>query len=505
MGDQVRPRVFSPRPGLVQYLLLLVLFGLGIGLRLINLTNPPLDFHAWRQLRAASIARAMYYESNSEADPVIREKAIALEKGFEVLEPRVFERVVALTYLVLGGEHLWVARLYSILFWSLGGVGVFLIAKKLTSFDGALVSTGVFLLLPYGVTASRSFQPDPLMVTWTIWTVYSLLMWAEKRTWAWSILAGFCGGVAVLIKVFAVFVIAVVAILTVLSNISFKSALKNVRVWSMAFVMIAIPSAYYIFQVGGLAPGYIREWTVSFGELWISPSFYIRWMNFLHSLFDLTVVFGAFLGLFFLQGPGRFSLLGWWSGYLLIGLSVPSLIITHDYYNLSLIPVLAVSLAPIGELIFQKFRQQEKPGQLLLAALLVIAIGFSLWLKRNDLVALDYREEVKGWVKMGKELPQDARIIGITHDYNTRIGYYGWAAVSPWPLAGGEEMHVLSGGNIAMDDPSWKDVFYEKTQGYDYFLVTKMGELDQQPVLKEILSQYPFIDGEGYLLYDLQP
>jgi hypothetical protein len=188
----------------------------------------------------------------------------------------------------------------------------------------------------------------------------------------------------------------------------------------------------------------------------------------------------------------------------LIGMSVPSLIITHDYYNLSIIPIMALSLAPLGQLFLGKLTQQPKAWQIIFVGMAIFALGLAGWLKRNDLVSQDYHEEVKGWIKIGRELPKDGSIIGITQDYNTRLEYYGWRFIGTWPSAIDQEMNVLSGGNTDMTDPVWRQVFVEKTQGYRYFLITNVDELEQQPILKEILSKYPYVDGGGYLLYDLR-
>jgi hypothetical protein len=103
---------------------------------------------------------------------------------------------------------------------------------------------------------------------------------------------------------------------------------------------------------------------------------------------------------------------------------------------------------------------------------------------------------------MGQELPP-GKYIGITHDYNARLNYYGWTAVAPWPLAYDAQMKILSGGdNSNLEDRTyWEGYFNQQTKGYDYFIVTIMGELDAQPVLANILGKYPSIKGDGYILY----
>jgi 4-amino-4-deoxy-L-arabinose transferase-like glycosyltransferase len=495
---------FFGRSKLLSWGVVISLFISGIGLRMINVTNPPLDFHAWRQLRAATIARGFFYQWSPEADPQLRDQAIELASHFEILEPRIFERIVALTYLLIGQEILWVARLYAILFWAIGGVGVYLLAKQMTSIDGAVVALAAYLFIPYGVVASRSFQPDPLMVMWVIWSAYAIYRWSETRTWRWAIFAGFCSGMAILIKVFAVYPVVMAVMWVLLSTEPLRKTIKDAQAWVVAALMVIIPAMYYILQVGNLAGGYLSSWVGAFSNLLFQPWFYIRWLNFLHSLFDLTLVLTGLVAVFLLPKRARALMIGLWMGYFLIGLSVPSLIITHDYYNLVIIPIIALSLAPIGHLFLNKLIIQPKIWQILFVSIAVVGLTLAGWLKRNDFVSQDYHEEIKGWIKIGRELPKDGSIIGISQDYDTRLQYYSWRFISPWPTAIDQQMNVLAGGNSNMSDPVWKQIFIDKTKGYRYFLVTNFAELDQQPVLKEILSGYRYKDEPGYRLYDLQ-
>jgi len=88
----------------VEGLLCAALLALGIVLRLINVTDPPLDFHPTRQLRSAIIARGMYYQSLPGANPQLRETAVQIWGTMEAYEPPILERLVALTYRVIGVE-----------------------------------------------------------------------------------------------------------------------------------------------------------------------------------------------------------------------------------------------------------------------------------------------------------------------------------------------------------------------------------------------------------------
>src|SRR3990172_9206101 len=164
---------FASRAAWITALLVILLLGLAI--RLYDLTDLPLDYHPTRQLLSALKARGMYYQTLRGVSMELRDIAIQQWKTRASVEPAFIERLVALTYRWTG-EELWVPRLYSSMFWMTGAVFLFLLAREITSVDGALASTAIYLFLPYGIIASRSFQPDPLMVMSIIifwWAVYN--------------------------------------------------------------------------------------------------------------------------------------------------------------------------------------------------------------------------------------------------------------------------------------------------------------------------------------------
>jgi len=85
----------------------LLIFALGVGVRLFDLTDEPIDFHPTRQLRGAIIARGMYYAMLPDPDPEARELAISFWGSTGQYEPTILENIVARTYLLIGGEQLW--------------------------------------------------------------------------------------------------------------------------------------------------------------------------------------------------------------------------------------------------------------------------------------------------------------------------------------------------------------------------------------------------------------
>src|SRR3989304_6939234 len=79
----------------------------GFGLRMIDLTDPPLDFHPTRQFRGALVARSIYYQIAPSPDPYVHHLAVSTGRTVSDLEPPIIESIVAFAYLLSGGEHLW--------------------------------------------------------------------------------------------------------------------------------------------------------------------------------------------------------------------------------------------------------------------------------------------------------------------------------------------------------------------------------------------------------------
>jgi 4-amino-4-deoxy-L-arabinose transferase-like glycosyltransferase len=480
-------------------LTLIGLFILGLALRFYDLTDPPLDA-GYRQLQAAIIARGMYYQMLPNADPILQQTAISLWHHEDIFELPIFERIVALTYLVSGGEQLWIARVYTILFWMIGGLALFLIARKLSSPNGALVATAFYLVLPFGVIISRRFQPDAFMVMWILLSAVSLYHWEEKRDTKSAILVGLTCGVAVVVKAFAVFFIAPMAVAMVLISGNIKQSLRKPQIWLMAGIMIIIPAVVYFVLRSG-AQNYLAFWSLSFTGLLVQPSFYVRWYELLNSLFGGIIIIISLAGVVIARPKYRAILIALWVGYILFGLFEPWQIHTHDYYSLVLVPIVALSLAPIASIFFNHLANQSRLWKFLFIGLAVLALAIPSWYARLELVTHDSRINWAAWTRLGKLIPKQGNIIALTDDYGTYVEYFGWRTVNLWPNSQDYSLMATIGTTPEVD---FTDYFTQQTKGMDYFLIIAFNELENQPLLKTYLyDHYTFTKGDGYVLFDL--
>lgn len=489
----------SPR---LRRTVLSLLFLTGLVLRLIDLTDQPLDFHPTRQLRGAILARAMYYELQPEADPETRSKAMALAATLEAQEPPFLETLVAWGSLARGEESPWLARAINAAFWMGAGVVLYRLARRMMNADGAVVAVGFFWTLPFAVFASRSFQPEALMVLCFVGTVYALRRWHETPTWVWALASGLLAGLTVLTKGRVALMVLLVVVAVVVSRRGLRRAPVEPMAWAMAAVMIGIPSVYYLGVIGPSSLGWIS--TTSGDFLWLSlePSFYIRWLRFTDSMVRLPLVVFALVGTLLMSTRSRAMQIGMWAGFVVYGVTLPYTIVTHNYYSLPLVPVVALGLGPTAAVILAKVSDKGRWVKILSLGLAALSVAYPAFLTRSALVGNDYRGEAGGWAEIGQALPTDGRIIAVTQDYGYRLIYYGWRQVELWPSRADMESFALQGHNA---DPDFVRSFNQRTAGFRYFLITNFGEFEGQPDLKAHLeANFPIArQGPTFVVYDL--
>ncbi|RJP55577.1 MAG: phospholipid carrier-dependent glycosyltransferase [Anaerolineaceae bacterium] len=502
--------LLPPRPLAVRAALILLL-ALGGLLRLLDLTDPPLDFQPSRQLRNSLVARDIYFRLLPDTDA----KTLALTESFRrsvgQYEPPIIESLVAVTYRFTGGENYAAPRLWGTLFWLLAGLALYDLIRRATSEWSALAALTFYLVLPFSVQASRSFQPDPLMTSAFVIGIYFLYRWSESTihdsqsansrfpiSWRFALLAGIFLGFAALVKIVIAFFVGVAAIALVLFTLR-KDFWKSTQVWAMAALMVLPALIFYVFLNSNRSTEYFFSWSVALFKLITSIHFYADWLGFIGSLFGLTVIFASVAGVFLAPPRLRWLLIGLWIGYEAYGLTLPFQMYTHSYYHIQLIPILALGLASVLNPILEAASAQSLARRAAFIAVILALVGYQSWVARSVLVSEDFRHEPAFWESVGQSIPADADTIGLTQDYGYRLMLWGWRKVTLWPLS----------TDLAATRNSERDLaarFDELTVGKEYFLVTAFNQLDKQPDLKKILDGYPIAaEGNGFMLYDLHP
>jgi 4-amino-4-deoxy-L-arabinose transferase-like glycosyltransferase len=496
------PRSFFGASRLVLTISLFLLFGLGFAIRTYDITDLPLDFHPTRQLFSAIKARGMYYQATPGVPAWQRDMAVQMWKTKVTIEPEILPRLAAFLY-HFTGEQLWVPRMLSACFWLIGGIFLFLLARDMVATDGAVLSLAIYLFTPYGITASRSFQPDPMMVMSILAFWWLVRCWAKGPAWKWAILAGLAGGFAIFVKLVAAFFVIGGGLGALFGRFRFRDLLRNTQLWTMAILGIlpgAIWTLYGLFIANFLKNEFAGNFIPS---LLVSPAFYLQWQT------NTAVVVGSvgialgLLGLFFIGDRSTASfMIGIWSAYLVFGFYFNYHISTHDYYSLPLIPIVALSLVPFGGWCFKRLADASQRPWMRAAVYLILlyGAGASLWVVRNGMKSVDYRPTQAYWVGISRTLGQQASIIALTDDYGSGLEYWGWQNAAAWPPSDQLNYRDVRGGKYDLDT-----MFAERTKGKDFFLVSDLVDFERQPDLKRRLYEnYPvFSEGDGYVIFDL--
>ncbi len=492
-------RFFSPR-----WYLALVTLGLllGLGIRAYDITDLPLDFHPTRQLHAAIVARGMYYETLDNVPPERRAAALASWRQEPIIEPQVMERLAAWGYRLVGGEHLWIPRLLSAIFWVAAGLAVLLLSRELGAPDGGVVAMFYLLFVPYAIYASRTFQPDPLMVCLIAWALWATVRWRRLRTLQAALLAGLLVGLAIYVKSVAVFFLGGALVGMILAGDGLRKALRDRQVWALGVLSLLPVAMFYVY--GLWIAGFLQRQLNYrfFPELWRDPAFYIRWQEMATNLAGFGALLAALLALGLTKRREvRGMLLGLWLGYAAYSLTFPYHTLTHDYYQLPLILMVAIGLGVAAEALLARLQ----PGawtRWLVVTLLFGGAMFKAWDVRVNLARRDYRGEAVYWESLGEQIPSGARVLSLAQNYGFPLSYFGWTPNQPWLTPDDLNLRALAGE----DKAAVMQRAFESIAQFDYFVVTRLDVLADDPALKAYLyDNFPVIaEGDGYLIFDLQ-
>lgn len=464
--------------------------------------------------------------------------------GF-LLEPRIIENAAVFGYRIAGEEHFWIPRALSAVFWVIGGFFLYLIARAIFSPGIALFSIIFYLFLPYGILASRSIQPDPLMVMMMLFSIYGILKYDENPSRINLISAAIVAAIATLIKPYCFFMIfGAFFSLTVLRT-GFWKAIFQRNTLVFAFIIIAPTVGYYVY---GLLynVGFIGEHAKSsfLPQLILYPFFWRGWLSMIGNVIGYIAFLLAIIGLFKIK-PGRPKalLLGLWIGYFLFGLSATFQIHTHSYYTMPFIPIAALSLGPLAAMVMNRYAPLlSLRSKLFVLTLIfsVLIVGLSLNMRKLPLrkVLSDHKGELKTMatfvginpefskflsddfdenVRIAKEIGElvdhSSNTIFLTPDFGRVLAYHGEFSGLPWPTSESLYERGLRGTkvpNIKEDfTPENIKILYQgKFIKYspDFFIITAFDELDRQTDLNNFLkSNFPvFVQSDDYLIFDLR-
>lgn len=478
-------------------LLLAVLLATGLGLRLHHVDASPWEAYPLKQLRTMLTTRAVYV-NHFVVDPPQwqREVASVGPRQLHQQEPPVLEWIVAPIWSALGHESLVAGRVVCAVAWLIGGVFLALILRRIGGFDAALIGTGLYALMPFGIVATRAFQPDSMMMAVMLAGVWATLRYDAQPSWTRLIVAAVISAAAVLIKPYCIFLLAGCFGMTQIGRLGIWPALRSMQAWAYAAVAFLPGMVYY--QTRSITDHVVDNWVLP--HLLLDPAFYKDTLNMMDRVVPLPLLVLAIAGWWMIPAARhRWAVVGLAMGYLAYCATFTRTIATHDYYHLYLLVVAGIPLGVLGSVAIAALRR-AKPVPLTNTVMAVTACGVVV-----AAALLGIREvNDKTFETARPALIEAAREVGERVDDRTALvmsgkhvahplRYYGYVAGQFWPDLGHLPEHNRYGVGSAPSMPAGQRMaMFRETGEPRYFVAfgsVGLRQLEVQPDLAELLAE----------------
>lgn len=421
-------------------ILLFLILALGLGLRLYKLDIPLADHHSWRQADTAAVARNFAQDRWNFFKPRI-DNMIALHPGAPnnerlfMVEPPIYNSIVAAAYKIFGVEVRY-ARLVSVVF-SLGAmVFLYLIVSRFLGVSVGLLSAFFFAVLPFSVYYSRVVLPEPMILFLTLGMFWFAIKWLETNSMVHYSLFIVLSALSFTQKTFPLFFLLPLVYLFVRKFGLSVFKQKKLYLWVL---LSFLPFAAWRWWVGQFPEGTPANlWLFNQGNIRFKGAFFY-WI-FAKRIGELILGFWglALLVLGLVLKPKKEGLFFYsWLLAILIYITVFAAgNVTHDYYQIPLIPILSVFLAKGAN--FLLFEKHEKVSRFMgiLAFVVCTAFAFAFsWYEVRGFYNIQSGVDLAG-AAVDELTPKNALVLtGDSNDatllYNTnRWGWTGGYASS---------------------------------------------------------------------------
>lgn len=457
--------------------LLYFIFVLLLVVRLVKITNPPLDYSSWRQVDTDSIARNfieyrfnIFYPQLNYDGPM---------PNYVQLELQITTFIIAILYKIFGYNP-GVARMVPIVFFMGSCAYLYRLVKCKSGINAALMTVLFYGILPINIVYSRNIMPESALMFFTLGAMYYFVSWIDGDRLKDYILAVIFTALTILTKIPG----ALIGIPMI--YLSFKKygfmAFKNKKLYAFLIITLGTPYLYFTL-LGNIAE---QKFVSGIGSDMVLPNFlsaiyeketakYLA-EQFALKIFTLPGVLLFSLGVVMKMEREEYFYYAWLLGSIFHVIVVDS-VIHLDYYLMFITPVISIFAGSATARLFtyKSFRY------FLYIGLLIITL--------NDIVFMGAAYKLQGhYIVLGNLISQHTNaddLIIIDRDSPELLYTSGRKG---WRLYGG----LLTEYNI-------EELV---SQGADYFIVSSP-ELSSR-VLDYLESNFDSVPlGQGYHMYRL--
>lgn len=402
-------------------LLFLILLG-AFSVRLYHFNWPVADWHSWRQADTSAVSRNFVKNGFDLLRPKFEDLSIAVSltdnpQGYRFVEFPLYNAMQAGLFMLFGKFTLeeW-GRLVTIFSSLTSIVFLYLLVAKYINPRAGLLTAFFFAFIPYSIYYGRTILPDQSMVASLLAGTYFFSNWIDAgiKHWTWSILAVIFIAIAFLLKPYALFFTLPIAYLA-WNRFGF-GLFKKWQLWSFLF-LATLPLGLWRMWMNQkeFLPGIARsDWLFNGNHIRFKGAFF-QWL-FADRVGRLIL---GYWGLpFFVLGILRKTNKkeNWLFFYFIISsLAFMAVMATgniqHDYYQVLIIPTLAIFMGRGVDLIIERkdvFNRWVSYLTIIVGVAFMFAFG---WFAVRDYYSIQHPHIIEAGEAVDRLTPKDAKVI----------------------------------------------------------------------------------------------
>lgn len=450
------------------FALTIILVG-GFAVRLYKFDAPVADWHSWRQVDTSAVSRNFVKNGFDLLRPKFEDLSIAVSltdnpQGYRFVEFPIYNVAQAGLFKLFGYFTLeeW-GRMVTIFSSLTSIIFLYLLVAKYVSTRTGLLAAFFFAFIPYNIYFGRTILPDQSMVASILAGIYFFSNWIDRKGAVWFVLSLIFTATALLLKPYALF-FTLPMIYLAWRRFGF-SLFKQWQLW-LFIVLATLPLGLWRIWINQkeFLPGIAQN-------DWLFNGNHIRFK-------------GAFFHWLFADRIGRLILGYWGLPFVLLGILrkinkkenwfffyfiISSLIymtvmangnVTHNYYQILIVPTLAIFFAKGVDLILERkdiFNRWVSFLTVFVGIIFMLAFG---WFAVRDYYSIQHPNLILAGEAVDRLTPKDAKVIA-PFGGDTTLLYY--TNRNGWPVFDRSFKAFKKAGAsyIAFADPTQEELHLE--------------------------------------------
>lgn len=470
------------------FLLILILLG-AFAVRLYKFSSPIADWHSWRQSDTSSVSRNFIKYGFDILHPRFDDLSNGVSlldnpQGYRFTEFPIYNIFQAGLFKLFGHFTIeeW-GRLVTIFSSIVAIIFLYLIVKKYISIRAALFAAFFYAFVPYNIYYGRTILPDPFMISMMLGGIYFFDRWIDdhsKINFRFFLAILFIT-IAILIKPFVLFFALPFIYLAVKRyGLGF---IKNSNLW-IFFIFSITPFILWRLWMSQYPEGIPRnDWLFNGNHIRFTGAFFWwifaeRISKFILGYFGLPVVI---LGLLVkINEKVDWFFFTFIISSLLYFTVIATGNVQHDYYQILIIPTLALFFAKGAEamLCLPKEYVYRKVSLVILGLCSIFMVLFG-WHEIRSFYTIQHSEIIQAGIAVDALTPKDAKVIAV---YNGDTTFLYHTNRRGWPVVerSFKDFKKAGASYITFVNPTKDELnlgnFFEtvvKTNNYAIFNLTK--------------------------------